>query len=121
MKAILSFVVLALLLVYTSGCTNDNKKDYYGGVDCDTLNVSYSEIIQPILDRNCTSCHYTGSNGTGVSLENYNDVKVVVDNGRLLGAIKQEPGFSPMPQGGELDDCTIDKIEAWVNKGAPND
>lgn len=120
-KSLLGGVAFIILLSYTSGCTSDNEKEFYGGLDCDTLNVKYSEVIDPILDRNCVSCHFTGSNGTGVSLQNYADVKVVVDNGRLLGAINHEPGYSPMPQGGELDDCTISKIEAWVNKGAPND
>ncbi len=112
---------IAVLLLTGIRCTSDNEKEYYGGLDCDTLQVSYSQVIDPILDRNCNACHFTGSNGTGVSLENYADVKKVVDNGRLLGAIKHEPGFAPMPQGGDLDDCSISKIEAWVNKGAPND
>lgn len=113
---IFSLVIIALL----SQCTKDNVEEFYAGNECDTVNVSFSEVIDPLIDRNCKSCHYSG-NGTAVTLVTYTDIKKHSDNGNLLGTIKHEPNYSPMPQGGKLDDCSIQKIEAWVNKGAPND
>ena len=39
---------------------------------------------------------------------------------KLIGAIKHEPGFVAMPQsGGKLEDCDIEKMEAWIAAGAP--
>lgn len=111
---IISVFVLAI------SCTKENAQEYYGGINCDTLNVSFSATVDPIMERNCKGCHFTG-NGTGVTLASYNDIKNAADNGKLLGTIKHLPGFSPMPQGSKLDDCTISKIETWINNGAPND
>lgn len=121
MKKIAIPFVFGLAILLTTQCTSDNEKEFYGGVDCDTLNVSYSQVIDPILN-DCKSCHFAGSNGTGVVLATYEGVVTVAENGRLLGAIKHQSGFKAMPQGGgKLSDCSIAKIEAWINKGTPND
>jgi hypothetical protein len=47
-------------------------------------------------------------------------VKVVADNGRLMGSIKQLTGYSAMPVGGKLADCEITQIQKWVNAGKLN-
>lgn len=120
MKNIILPLFCMLLIILLSQCTKDSVQEFYGDNNCDTLDITFSETVDPIMDRNCKSCHYTG-NGTGVTLVTYNNIKKEVDNGRLLGSIKHENGYSPMPQGGKLDDCSISKIEAWVNNGAPND
>ncbi len=113
------FIVSSFTVLILSACSNDNVEEYYSTKECDTENVTYSGTINPVIDRNCKSCHYSG-NGSGVTLESYTDIKTNIDNGRITGAIKHMPGFSPMPQGGKLDDCTIAKIEAWINNGALN-
>ncbi len=115
-----AFAAKILLIFAILSCSNDNEEEYYGQAECDTLNVSFSQIIDPIVERNCKSCHFSG-NGTGVTLASYEDIKGAAENGSLLGAIKHETGYSPMPKGGKLDDCTIQKIEAWINKGKLND
>ncbi|MEH0157786.1 cytochrome c [Limibacter armeniacum] len=80
--------------------------------------VTFSEHIQPILSTHCVNCH---GNSGGISLSNYSGVKAVVDNGRLLKAIKHEDGVSPMPKDqNKLSDEKIELIESWVNTGAPN-
>jgi len=44
-----------------------------------------------------------------------------VNNGNLVNVIEHNPGYSQMPQGlPQLASCTINKIVAWVNRGAPN-
>ncbi|WP_430933722.1 hypothetical protein [Saccharicrinis sp. 156] len=110
--------IFAITIALTS-CVSDNQEDFYESVECDTSDVTFNGTIDAILDRNCKSCHFTG-NGTGVTLVSYSDIKTHVDNGSLMGAIKHQPGYSPMPQGGKLDDCTIAKLDAWISDGAPN-
>jgi hypothetical protein len=99
-------------------CSNDNFEEYYTS-SCDTLNVTYSVTIAPVIDRNCLGCHFAG-NSTGVDLETYSDVKDAADNDALLGALKHLEGYTPMPLNGKLDDCTIQKIEIWIKNGTLN-
>ena len=100
-------------------CTSDNYEDYYGE-KCDDSNVSYSASIQPLLQNRCISCHNSNFPSGGVRLDNFSEVKKQVDSGRLLGSIKHEPEYAPMPQGSKLDDCSINKVEIWINNGAQN-
>ena len=111
---------MALLM---AGCYWDNVETLFpdGGL-CDTLDVSFTSDVIPILSNNCYSCH-SHSNApdfaNGLSLEDYEDVAAMSD--RIVGAIKQNEGFMPMPLGEEpLDSCQIETIEAWVNQGSLN-
>jgi len=90
-------------------------------VTCNTNAVSYSGFIAPLFNTFCTGCHSGGNPSGGLTLTTYNGVKAVATNGRLLGAISWSAGFQKMPQGGnKLNDCSIAKITAWINDGAPN-
>ncbi len=111
----LLFILIFSLGIYS--CTNDNQEEFYDSELCDTSNITFSAEIKPILDRNCKTCHLAGSSN-GITLVTYSDVKKYVDNGRLMGAIKHQAGYSAMPQGGKLDDCTISKLDAWIKTGA---
>ncbi|GIV34777.1 MAG: hypothetical protein KatS3mg031_2312 [Chitinophagales bacterium] len=101
---------------------------------CDTgFTLSYANDIEPILykkhgnERSCYDCHDAKSpdfsRGLGIRLDGYNALKVYVDNGQLLCAIKQT-GCSnavSMPYlEGKMSDCDILRIEAWINQGAKN-
>lgn len=107
-----------LLLILLASCSYENLEDYYGDFVCDTVDITYSGTIYPIIDRNCLGCHYRG-NSTSLNLETYEDIFQKVQDGRLLGTIRHEAGYSPMPQGGKLDTCAISKIEIWIDGGAP--
>lgn len=109
--------LLSLFFVYS--CSYDNEEDFYDQRNCDIEIITFSETIDPILDQNCKSCHYSG-NGTGITLDTYDDIQDVAESGKLLGAIKHLPGYDPMPQGGKLDDCSINQIETWISNGIPN-
>jgi hypothetical protein len=88
---------------------------------CDTVNVTFSGTIRPILHNNCMGCHSGANPPLGVSLETYAGVLSVVNDGRLHKAVNHLPGASAMPKGGnKLPDCTVSKINAWINKGASN-
>lgn len=126
MKRFSPWLALLFCSIFLISCQYDNEEELYGkGGDCDTSNVTYSQTIKPILTASCYTCHSTGnapSFGSGINLENYNELMIRVNNGKLVGAISHSPGYSAMPQAGtKLDDCTIEKIKTWINNGALND
>jgi hypothetical protein len=114
-------MIMAFAFLFES-CYYDNEEDLYPKPPgCDTTNVSFNNEVWPIINTNCTGCHSGGAPQGNVSLENYDDIVVAANNGSLLGTIKHEDGWSPMPKGGgKLADCDIAKIESWVNDGTPN-
>jgi hypothetical protein len=66
-------------------------------------------------------CHSTENHSAGVILDTYDGTKIIADNGSLLGVIKHESGFSPMPKNApQLDPCTIRIVQLWVDDGALN-
>lgn len=98
----------------------DLECDPNAGV-CDTENVSFSVFVKPVIQNNCEGCHSGNPPSGNIDLTNYQNIKVVADNGKLFGAISWQNGFENMPQGGnQLPQCTIDKIESWIDAGAPN-
>ncbi len=89
--------------------------------ECDSTDVSFSIIVQPIIASHCQGCHSGSVPSGGIDLVDYDGVKVVADDGKLIGAISWDSGFENMPQGGDqLSDCNISKIRSWVEDGAPN-
>lgn len=109
------------LLIGMQSCYYDVEEDFSKMTDCNTTLVTYSATIVDIVSNRCYKCHAAALNLGNVTLEGYQQIKVYIDNGRLLGAIKREQGFSPMPQNeAMLSDCDITKIETWINNGAPN-
>jgi|SRR6185436_3066939 len=89
--------------------------------ECDTLNVTYSGKIKPILDGKCTGCHSGSAPSGGIHLSAYSGAQTAALDGRLFGAVNHSAGFVPMPQGGnKLPQCEIDAIRIWADAGAPN-
>jgi hypothetical protein len=119
-KIILIAMVIALAFSFNA-CYYDNVEDLYPTQgDCDTTAISYTTDVWPIINANCTSCHSGSAASGNVRLENYSQIKATGENGRLLGVIKHESGWSPMPKdGAKLSDCNISTIEAWINQGYP--
>jgi hypothetical protein len=115
-------IAMSILALTFQGCYYDVEEELYPNAGfCDTSAVTYSLTVKPILDANCIVCHSTASNQGNVILDSHTEAKQYAESGQLLGAIKHEPGFSPMPQGGnKLNACNISKIEIWVNAGTPN-
>jgi len=113
---VLPFFTFIVLMV--SGCKHDPTEmpDPGGGVEpCDTLNITYQTTVFPILQQYCISCHGGATPEAGLNFENYDDVAFVAQSGQLLGSIRHEANYSPMPQGlAKLSDCDISKIEIWV-------
>lgn len=110
------------LIVISTSCVQENLEEDFG--ECETDNVRYSVDIVDMMNANCHACHGAANYqnfGAGINLSTYSSLKVYVDNGRFLGAVDHQDGFSAMPQGrSKMDDCTIDKIKSWINEGAQN-
>lgn len=88
---------------------------------CNTTNVTYSGTIAPLLQTYCNGCHGGSSPLGNVNYNNYTGVKSTVTNGKLLGSIQHNSGFSAMPQNGnKMSACKISTIKAWIDAGALN-
>ncbi len=89
--------------------------------DCDPTRFEFNAHVLPVIVKNCEGCHSGTNPSGGIRLTNYFQIKEQADNGKLLGSLKHQSGFSSMPPSGKMPDCQISIIESWINNGAPND
>lgn len=114
--------ILIFLLIWITayGCYWENEESLYPAQLCDTISVSFSEDIVPILSNNCFSCHSNDNApdyAFGIALEDYQDVSASIS--LIVGAINHNEGFPQMPKDQEkLDTCQINTFEAWENQGS---
>ena len=93
---------------------------------CDTINpIGFSAQVKPIIDSYCVGCHNASSSSGGVNLNGYNQVRKYAETLRngtplLVGTIRHMNGFKAMPQSSSLDECSIRKIELWIDQGKLN-
>jgi uncharacterized membrane protein len=90
------------------------------GSGCNPANVLFATTIKPILSANCIGCHSGNTISGGVDLATHAGVQVVAQNGKLVHAVAQDGQATPMPQGGKLQACDIQKIKVWVEEGYKN-
>lgn len=115
--------VFALASFFAVQCTYHNVEDQFSNITtgCDTIEVSYSQQLLPLLQANCISCHNQGNPSDGIKLDSYNNLTQAAGSGRLLGALQHQSGYAAMPQGApKLSDCEIAAFEAWINQGFKN-
>ncbi|MBE0648164.1 MAG: hypothetical protein IH596_10300 [Bacteroidales bacterium] len=87
---------------------------------CDSSNVTYASSIAPISQAWCTGCHGGSKPANNLLLETYDEMVACANSGRLMGALRHESGFFPMPQGGlTLSPCEINLFQIWINTGKP--
>jgi hypothetical protein len=124
MKIRLYSLLVLIIALYNQSCTYHNEESFFPELGkCDTLDVSYSNDIVPVLEVNCFSCHSSENAPliSGINLEDHSNLTNYAKNGKLIGVIKHEQGLIPMPPSGNMiDDCSINKIEAWINQGSKN-
>jgi len=88
---------------------------------CDTLEVTFSGDIAPMIDTYCIGCHNGGSNGDpDVVLDGYNAIKFYASTGALVGTISNTEGYAVMPSNTSgLSDCQVRMVEMWIEDGMP--
>ena len=121
MKSCLLIIVsIGFCFFLTGGCEYNAEEELYPNTTCDTVNVSFEKDIEPIIENNCaiSGCHVAGS-GAGGIYNNYNRIKAKVDNGSLHERVVVQQNMPP-PDKGAITDCQIDKMDAWINQGAPH-
>jgi hypothetical protein len=118
--------VFFLLVVATvAGCYYDSEERLYPTISspCDDTVVTFSGTVTTIMQP-CLTCHsnsVASSSGSGIKLQDYNDIMNVVNNDKLMGAINHANGFVPMPDGGgKLPDCEIAQLQKWIDNGSLN-
>ena len=119
---VFGFIMCCFLFTGFMGCYYD-KADltYPKAPACDTTVVRLSVELNDIMVKNCFNCHGGAADlGAGIQLEDYATIKDYADFGLLLSSLKQDGTTSAMPKGAaKLSDCDINKFEAWINRGAP--
>lgn len=114
LSLLLFFTLVLGVSVVQFSCSKDET--------CTTENMSFKTDIQPILSKNgCTDsgCHGSTTGTGAIAYTTYDGFFSQVAANRVLGAIKQQTGFSAMPKGkSKISDCDISKIEAWITQGA---
>jgi|GEM_PF-135986 len=86
---------------------------------CDTLTpVTFSGFVWPVIYQSCRSCHSGSNPSKGIRLTSWAEVNAIAVNGKLKGVITASSPYPLMPPGGSLSECTIKKINLWINAGA---
>lgn len=109
-----------MFLCTQQSCYYDVEEELYpsSGV-CDTLAVSYSQQVLPILEQKCLGCHSAAVNSGSVTLEGYPSVKTYAENGLLVCTVDHRADCSAMPQNeSKMPDCQVKTILSWVEQGA---
>jgi hypothetical protein len=91
------------------------------GLECDTMNVTYSNTIVPLIQSRCINCHSGPAPTSGLDLTSWSVLNDLASTGRLAGAIQRQAPFVSMPPYGPmLPDCEIQQFLLWIDDGAPN-
>ena len=90
--------------------------------NCDTTtNITYTGIIDSIINLKCAtpSCHAPGGTGNG-DFTTYAGLKAKVDDGTFRNRVLVTKDMPSTSSGIIMSDCDLKRLEAWINKGAPN-
>ncbi|MBP9791183.1 MAG: hypothetical protein KBD57_11640 [Bacteroidia bacterium] len=132
MKKILLLLSVAGLI---TSCANDNLEELHPEVpQCDTTGVlSFATDITPIMNLHCgtddVGCHINPLADGGCGLANYADMMDYLvspaKDTKFIKTVTHDPTLSTslyMPQGTteKIDDCSIQKSQAWIGRGKPN-
>lgn len=112
-SAIICMLAGSLASVFLAGCKHEPIDP-----DCAIEPVTYNTYVKEVIASKCIACH--AQNSLPPVLETYQDVMVIVNDGRFKNVITGAPGYPAMPyQSDPLPDCHIEKIVAWIQDGAP--
>lgn len=111
-------ILFACCITLLTACYYDKEELLYADDTCDSVGVSFSADIMPIINNSCATvgCHVQGGSGTGL-LENYNQVLAKVNDGSFERRVTVQ---LDMPPSSPLSDCQLAHISQWISDGAPN-
>ena len=116
---------MVVIVLGLTTCTYNNEEVLYSNSNdsCDTTNITFKTKVTSVFSRNCLACHgnsVADNNGGGIRLQDYNDVKAILNN--AYGSMAHLPGYPPMPKGmsNTIDACDIKTVRIWKEAGAPN-
>lgn len=124
MKTILIITISILSVSLFESCYYDKEELLYPNskLPCDTSAVAkFASDVLPVMNTSCnpSGCHNSTDASSGVILDTYAGVKIQALNGRLMSSTNQTNGT--MPKGSsKLPNCTLAKIQKWINSGSPN-
>ena len=117
----ISIVFWALCFGFTSCYYDKDELINPTSGSCDTSQITFTQFVNPLITQQCVSCHSVENPSGNVRLDGYTQIKQQADNGKLLGSLSHEVGFSAMPKNGnKLDNCQLLKMQRWIINGAPN-
>ena len=126
-----SIFIISSMILFLSGCYYDNQEELHpSSGPCDTSGtISYNSDIQLIISTSCgsqdPSCHNSSATQSGYPFDTYENLVLSIDlSGKFLQTITHDPAIASskwMPKGvsAKIDDCSIQKIRAWLNRGKP--
>ena len=122
LKVQLGISALIVILSTIGGCYYDIESELYPlGQACDSVAISYSMDVFPIISAKCLGCHDASTNSGSITLESYGQVKAQVDNGDLGCSVNHGAGCSAMPKNApQLPPCELKAINVWISEGALN-
>lgn len=109
------------VFLLVDGCYYDVEEELYPDTICDTTGVTFSGTIQPLMQSYCAvpTCHVTvGGNGMG-DLSDHAGVMLKVDDGSFADRLFVQRDMPPAGNT-QLRACDLEKIQVWLNAGAPN-
>ena len=98
------------------GCVYDEN-------ECSVADVSYATNIQPLLDANCSGCHFGETPSAGLDLSDYEQVSDSINILKILERTQLElsdDDIMPPSPNPPLNDCQILLFQNWVDQGALN-
>ena len=117
MRKTKSFKIIWLMMTFSAiSCEYhvENENTLVVDDQCET-EISYSDIIRPLIDGNCMPCHNgDGSEPFAPNLTAYTGVESIAD------LIKDVTQSGRMPKEGSLTKAEKAAIKCWVEQGAQN-
>ena len=88
---------------------------------CDTSVVSYAKDVMPVLKQYCYPCHAGSAAINGYDFADFNNIQILaLDTFHYIPNVIDTNSHLRMPPKGYPipDKCSINKMSAWVNRGA---
>jgi hypothetical protein len=112
--------VIVVIALFASGCYYESEEHLFPSANnsCDTINVTYSASIVPLLNI-CFQCHAnnTSSFGGGFNFQDTVILRSQINSGQIYRSITFQS--HPMPPNGQLSNCNILIFKKWIDHGAP--